>query len=187
MNYGLTHSLPFSDIPASFTYIGKGMVAKTIPILFFVMALISFLLYYLFKHTVFGRRILATGGNREAAILSGINAKRIALLVHVFSGLLAGVAGVLFVARLGAAHPTIGQNWLLMSFAVPIIGGTSLQGGKTSIIGVILGGVLMTLISNGLVLLQVDIFWEQFFLGLIVLLAVGVDRVRTVYAESRFF
>ena len=187
MNYGLTHSLPFSDIPAAFRYIGKGKVLGMFPILFFVMVCVSLVLYYLFKHTVLGRKILATGGNKEAATLSGINTKRITLIVHTLSGLLAGLGGVLFVARLGAAHPTIGGNWLLMSFAVPIIGGTSLQGGITSIIGVVFGGVLMTLLSNGLVLLQVDIFWEQFFLGILVLIAVGVDRIRTVYAESRYF
>jgi len=187
LNYGLTHSLPFSNIPETFTFIGKEKVLGTIPVLFFVMAVISFILYLMFRHTVIGRRILATGGNRDAAVLSGINTKRITFFVHMLSGVFAGIGGVLFVARLGAAHPTIGQNWLLMSFAVPIIGGTTLQGGKTSIIGAVLGGILMTLISNGLVLLQVDIFWEQFFLGLIVLLAVGVDRARTVYAEKRLY
>ncbi|MEW5817997.1 MAG: ABC transporter permease [Spirochaetota bacterium] len=187
LNYGFTHSLPFSDIPASFSYIGRGKVLGMIPILFFIMVFIAVLLFFTIKHTVVGRRILATGGNKEAAVLSGINIKRITFLVHSLSGLLAGLAGVLFVGRLGAAHPTIGQNWLLMSFAVPIIGGTSLQGGSTSILGVVLGGVLMTLLSNGLVLLKVDIFWEQFFLGILLLIAVGVDRARTVYAESRYF
>lgn len=187
MIYGLTHSLPFSKIPTAFTFIGKTKVLETIPLLLFVMLAIAMLLYILFNHTVFGRRILATGGNEEAAILSGINTKNIILITHMLSGLLAGLGGILFVARLGAAHPTIGQNWLLMSFAIPIIGGTSLQGGKTSITGVIFGGILMTLISNGLVLLQVDIFWEEFFLGIVLLTAVGVDRVRTVYAESKYF
>jgi ribose transport system permease protein len=187
MIYGLTHSLPFSKIPTAFTFIGKTKVLETIPLLLFVMLAIAMLLYILFNHTIFGRRILATGGNEEAAILSGINTKNIILITHMLSGLLAGLGGILFVARLGAAHPTIGQNWLLMSFAIPIIGGTSLQGGKTSITGVIFGGILMTLISNGLVLLQVDIFWEEFFLGIVLLTAVGVDRVRTVYTESKYF
>ena len=151
------------------------------------MVFVALLLYYMFKHTVLGRRILATGGNQEAAILSGINTKRIILIAHTISGLIAGLGGVLFVGRLGAAHPTIGQNWLLMSFAVPVIGGTSLQGGYTSILGVVLGGVLMTMLSNGLVLLEVDIFLEQLFMGILVLIAVIVDRLRTVYAEKRFY
>jgi len=79
------------------------------------------------------------------------------------------------------------MNWLLTSFAVPIIGGTALIGGTTSILGAVLGAVLITLISNGLVLLRVDIFWEQFFLGIILLIAVGIDRARTVYIERKYY
>ncbi|UCF94975.1 MAG: ABC transporter permease [Desulfobacterales bacterium] len=187
INYGLTHALPFSKVPPAFDFIGRSKLFDTIPFLFFVMLFVALLLHFMFKHTVVGRRILAIGGNSEAAVLSGINTKRIIFFVHTLSGLIAGLGGVLFVGRLGAAHPTIGQNWLLMSFAVPVIGGTSLQGGSTSIIGVVFGGVLMTLLSNGLVLLEVDIFLEQLFLGILVLIAVIVDRVRSVYAEKRYY
>jgi len=162
MIYGLTHSLPFSKIPTAFTFVGKTKILGAVPLLLFIMLIIALLLYILFNHTVLGRRILATGGNAEAALLSGINTKNVILLAHIFSGLLAALGGILFVARLGAAHPTIGQNWLLMSFAIPVIGGVSMQGGKTSILGVIFGGILMTFISNGLVLLQVDIFWLDY-------------------------
>jgi len=186
INYGLTKAMPFSRVPAAFDFIGREKILGAIPFLFFVMLLIAVLLYFMFKHTVVGRKILAIGGNEEAAVLSGINTKRMIFLVHTLSGLIAGLGGVLFVARLGAAHPTIGQNWLLMSFAVPVIGGTSLKGGYTSILGVIFGGVLMTLLSNGLVLLQVNIFLEQFFMGILVLIAVIVDRVRSVYAEKYY-
>jgi len=149
MIYGLTHSLPFSKIPAAFTFVGKAKVLGAVPLLLFIMLIIALLLYILFNHTVLGRRILATGGNAEAALLSGVNTKNVILLAHMFSGLLAGLSGILFVARLGAAHPTIGQNWLLMSFAIPVIGGVSMQGGKTSILGVIFGGILMKLIYSG--------------------------------------
>jgi ribose transport system permease protein len=187
INYGLTHAMPFSRVPPAFDFIGRAKAFDTIPFLFFVMLFVAVLLYFMFKHTVLGRRILAIGGNQEAAVLSGINTKRTIVLVHTLSGMIAGLAGVLFVARLGAAHPTIGQNWLLMSFAVPVIGGTALNGGYTSILGVILGGVLMTLLSNGLVLLQVNIYLESLFMGILVLIAVIVDRVRAVYAERKYF
>lgn len=186
LNLGLTHSLPFPTIPEALTYVGRGKVFEIFPVLFFIMLAVALVLGFLFRFTVLGRWILATGGNREAAVMSGINVKSITILVHTLSGLLAGLAGVLFVCRLGSAHPTIGQNWLLMSFAIPVIGGTALVGGTVSITGVVLGGVLMTLISNGLVLLEVDIFWEQFFMGLLVLVAVVIDRARTVYGERRY-
>ena len=186
INYGLTGAVPYTQIPTAFILLGRAKVLGAIPLLLFVMLALAPLLYVLFKHTVLGRRILATGGNAEAANLSGINIKQVILISHVISGLLAGVGGVLFVARLGAAHPTIGANWLLTSFAVPIIGGVALAGGRVSILGAIFGGILLTLISNALVLLGVNIYWEQFFLGLVLLFAIGLDRVRAVYAERRY-
>jgi len=186
MIFGFTHAIPFSEIPPSFKFIGGGSVFGTIPILFFIMTAIAIFLWFFFTCTVLGRRMLATGGNRDAARLSGINVREVTLLAHLFSGLFAGVSGVLYVARLGSAHPSIGMNWLLTSFAVPIIGGTPLVGGATSILGAVLGAVLITLISNALVLLRVDPFWEQFFLGLILLIAVGIDRVRAIYIERRY-
>jgi len=187
INYGLTHALPFSRVPPAFDYIGRGRFFGVVPFLCIVMLVVALLLYFLFQHTVRGRQILATGGNPDAAVLCGIHTKRVVVLVHTISGLIAGLGGVLFVGRLGAAHPTIGQNWLLMSFAVPVIGGTSLNGGYTSILGVIMGGILMTLLSNGLVLLRVNIYLESLFMGILVLIAVVVDRLRAVYAERRYF
>jgi ribose transport system permease protein len=187
INYGWTHGMPFSTVPPTFQFMGAGNVLNTIPIMFFIMVFVSLVLYFIFRHTVFGRRVLAVGGNQEAAVLSGINAKRMIFSVHTMSGLLAGLAGILFVSRLGAAHPTIGSDWLLLSFAVPVIGGTSLKGGDTSILGVVFGGVLMTLITTGLVLLNVDPFLEQLFLGVLLLLAVIVDRARTVYVRGQTF
>ncbi len=187
LNYGLTKAMPFSRVPPEFDFIGREKLFGFLPFMFIAMLVVAIVLWFLFKHTVVGRRILAIGGNEEAATLSGINTKRVILLVHTLSGLISGLGGVLFVSRLGAAHPTIGQNWLLMSFAVPVIGGTSLKGGYTSILGVILGGVLMTLLSNGLVLLKVNIYWEQLFMGVLVLIAVFVDRTRAIYAERTYF
>lgn len=186
INYGLTGAMPYTKVPTAFILLGRGKVLGTIPLLLFVMLAVALLLYVLSKHTVFGRRMLATGGNAEAAFLSGINTKRVILISHVISGLLAGLGGVLFVARLGAAHPTIGSNWLLISFAIPVIGGVALTGGRISILGTIFGGILLTLISNALVLLGVNVFWEQFFLGVVLLFAVGMDRVRAVYSERRY-
>jgi len=186
MIYGITGAAPYTKIPPSFIFVGSGGALGIIPVLFFVMLAVAALLHVLYKYTLLGRSMLATGGNPEAALLSGINTQRVIFLSHVISGLLAGLAGVVFVCRLGAAHPSIGANWLLMSFAVPIIGGVSLTGGRTSTLGVIFGGILMTLISNALVLLRVNIFWEQFFLGVVLLVAVSIDRARTVYTERRY-
>ncbi|WP_321991259.1 ABC transporter permease [Marispirochaeta aestuarii] len=186
LNYGLTKAEPFSTVPDAFDLIGRGRIFDVIPFLFPVMIIVAVALWFMYRHTVIGRRILAVGGNEDAAVLSGIDSKKIKILVHTLSGLIAGLAGVLFVGRLGAAHPTIGQNWLLISFAIPVIGGTTLEGGTTSIPGVVFGGILMTLLQTGLVLLEVNIFLEQFFMGILLLIAVSVDRIRAVYSAKRY-
>ncbi len=177
---GVTKGYPYMNIPSSFKTIGKGNF-HGFPYLIFIMIFVAFILYLLFKYSPIGRKILATGGNIIAARLSGIKVNNISLLVHTLSGLLAGVAGVLFVSRIGSAQPTIGQDWLLMSFAIPVIGGTSMEGGTTSVFGALLGGILMVLIKNGLILLNVNIYWQEFFVGLLILIAVGIDRMRTVH------
>jgi ribose transport system permease protein len=185
--FGFTHALSYPNIPESYKTIGSGSILfGIVPFLFLIMIGLAIILWILFNYTLIGRRILAVGGNRETARLSGININNITLLVHVLSGFLAAMGGVLFVARLGSAHTSIGKDWLLLSFAIPIIGGTSLEGGAVSIFGVCLGGVLMTIIKNGLVLVGVDPFWEEFFMGLLVLLAVLIDRVRTIYATKKY-
>lgn len=187
VNYGITRALPFTEIPSSFISIATTRIAGIIPMMFLIMLGVAAMCHILFNFTVFGRKILATGGNEEAAIFSGINTQNIVLKAHILSGFFAGLAGIIYVSRLGSAHPLIGQNWLLMSFAISIIGGTSLAGGKVSIVGAIFGGIFMTLISNGLVLFRVDIFWEESFLGMALLIAIGMDRLRSFYAERKYF
>lgn len=186
INYGITRALPFTEIPQSFVSIAITRIMGVIPMMFLIMLVVASICHILFNFTLFGRKILATGGNEVAATFSGINTKNIILKAHILSGLFAGLAGIIYVARLGSAHPLIGQNWLLMSFAVSIIGGTSLAGGKVSIFGAIFGGIFMTLISNALVLFRVDIFWEESFLGIALLIAVGLDRIRSYYTESKY-
>lgn len=181
---GVTKGYPYMKLPRIFKTIGKGDIFG-IPYLLFIMLSITVILHILFRYSSIGRKILATGGNRIAAKLSGIKVTNISLLVHILSGMLAGIAGVLFVSRIGSAQPTIGQDWLLMSFAIPVIGGTSMAGGNTSAFGALLGGILMVIIKNGLVILNVNIYWQEFFLGLLILMAVGIDRLRSIYMEKR--
>lgn len=100
---------------------------------------------------------------------------------NILSGLFAAIAGVLWVSRMGSAQPATGQNWLIISFAVAIIGGTALKGGYIYPLGLFMGGVIIVLIRNGLIMLDVNMYFEQTFLGFIILLAVAVDRIRTIY------
>lgn len=131
---GISKGNPFTNIPKDITTIGRGDILG-IPILFVMMIVLLAILAYFFRYAVTGRRILATGGNAEAARLSGIRTDRVTILANVLSGLFAAIAGYLWITRVGSAQPSIGSDWLIISFAVAIIGGTSLAGGEISPLG----------------------------------------------------
>ena len=184
INFGFTQGFSFVNIPASFTFIGKEKVFG-IPVLFIFAVLCLVILFLFIRYSIAGRRLLAVGENPEAAKFSGINSDKIKLLSHTLSGFIAALAAVLYVSRMGSASPVAGQDWLIISFAVAIIGGTGLSGGSITAFGLLIGAIIMVMIKNGLIMLQTNVYWEQAFLGLLILVAVGIDRVRTVYNQRR--
>src|SRR4029079_2813239 len=118
--------------------------------------------------------------------MSGVPVNRVIAFSHTLSGLLAAAAALLVVLRLGAAVPSVrGDEWLLPSFLGPVLGGTLLSGGTIAVAGTMIGAALVTTIRSGLLVLQVGNFWLQLFLGVILLLAVMLDRYRGLYAERR--
>jgi len=146
-----------------------------------VVLAIGGLLYILFAHSVLGRQILSVGANARAAEMSGVPVSRVIVFVHVLSGVLAAAAALMLTARLGAAMPAVaGDDWLLPSFLAPVIGGTSLAGGAASVIGTILGALLVSTIRSGLLILQFANFWLPFFLGVFLLAAILLERYRSV-------
>ena len=181
----LTKAVPLNALPPSMGAFGKMKFGFVSPLLIIAIA-IGVLLFILFRYATLGRQILAAGANPRAAAMSGVPVGRVIIIAHVLSGVLAAIAGVLVVARLGAAMPsTGGQDWLLPSFLGPVLGGTLLSGGFVSVVGTALGALLVSTIRSGLLVLQIGSFWLQLFLGLILLFAVLVDRYRSVYAERR--
>ena len=178
--HGFSEGYAYTDIPRAFTFLGRQKFLG-LSNLFWTMGLVLLATHYAFRHTVFGRRLLATGGNQEAARLAGINTDRMILLSHVLSGGVGALAAVLWVSRMGSAQPATGKDWLITSFAVAIVGGTGLAGGRISALGLLLGAVIIVLIKNGLVMLEANVYYEQAFLGSIILLAVVVSRVRDLY------
>ncbi len=177
-----TKGVPLNGLPATFGAFGRSGVGP-VPSLAIVALLIGALLYILFKHTVLGRQILAVGANARAAEMSGIPVGRITIFVHVLSGVLAGAAALMLTSRLSAAMPAVaGDDWLLPSFLAPVIGGTALAGGMVSVIGTILGALLVATIRSGLLVLQVGNFWLQLFLGIFLLSAILFERYRAKLA-----
>jgi len=174
---GISQGRPYSRIPAGFTVLGKGDVLG-IPNMVFLMIAALAVVFFVFRYTVIGRRLLAVGGNIEAARLSGIKTGRMIMLANILSGLCGSVAAILWVSRMGTAQPATGGDWLIVSFAVTVIGGTALSGGTISALGFLFSGLLMALIRNGLIMIGVNVYFEATFLGVIILLAVMVEYFR---------
>ena len=181
INFGITGSIPFYKMPASLVAFGDRHLGA-MPYLLVAPLIVALLLGVFFSRAPPGRRLLAFGGNPQAAELSGISGERVVVSAHVLSGLLAAAAAVLAVAQLGSAQPTIGADWLLLSFAAPIIGGAALTGGYISVLGTMFAVLLLGLIQNGMVLAKVDPYWVQFVLGALILASVGLNRWRAVNA-----
>lgn len=177
-----TKGVPLNGLPPAFGAFGKSSLGP-VPMLAVVALAIGVLLYLLFKHSVLGRQILAVGANARAAEMSGIPVGRITVFVHALSGVLAAAAALMLTARLSAAMPGVaGDDWLLPSFLAPVIGGTALSGGMVSVIGTILGALLVSTIRSGLLVLQVGNFWLQLFLGIFLLSAILIERYRSALA-----
>jgi ribose transport system permease protein len=184
INLGITKAQPFYGIPESVKAFGNTTFFGPLPWLIIPTLLVSLLLWHLLNRVPLGRHILAVGANTQAAELSGISVSRTVVIAHAISGLLAALAGVVLVARLQIGQPTIGDDWLILSFAAPVIGGAVLTGGHVSVVATILGVAIVAIITQALVLLHIDPFFVQVVLGFLILWAVGLNRWREVRVQS---
>ena len=177
MTMVLTKGYPIRPLGEVFQYFGKGeILGVPIPVLLFIVS--GIVLIWMLTQTRFGRNIFAVGGNREAAVLVGIRAKKVEFLVFGLAGMFAALAGILFASRMDAGQPSVGEGWLMGAITAAILGGTSLRGGQGSIVGTMLGAMLLTVLANGTVLLNVSGFWQRVIVGCVVLIAVLVDLFR---------
>ncbi len=177
VTYVICGGKPISNISDSvlFTFIGKGsLLGIPIPIFIFFIAFI--IAYIVLNKTVFGRNVYATGGNETAAKLSGVDIKNTHIKVYVISGLLAALAGLILISRLNSAQPTLGDGYELDAVAAVVIGGTSLAGGRGRISGTLVGILILGIISNGLNIIGISSFYQEIVKGLIILIAVFLDR-----------
>ncbi|ORM54146.1 ribose ABC transporter permease [Pantoea conspicua] len=166
---------PIFGIPPSF----RSLVNSTlfgVPMPIVVVAVIALLLWTVMNKTPLGEYILAIGGNEEAARVAGVPVKRTKVTVYIFSGLLASLASLILIGRLGAAEPTIGNLWELDAIAAAAIGGASLMGGKGSIFGTLIGVIILGALRNGLTLLNIQAFYQLLATGLIIIIAMLIDR-----------
>ena len=185
----LTRAEAYRNLPPEFAAFGKLKLFTYVSPLLLVTGVVALALTWLYHRSVLGREMLAAGARPEAAELSGVRVGRVTILCHMLSGALAAIAALMLVTRNGAAIPSmagqLGQDWLLPAFLGPVLGGALLNGGKAPVLGTCLGATLVTLLTGGLLLLQIGEFWVQTFLGLLLLLAVFMDRARRSYLAYR--
>lgn len=169
----------FSDDPG-YTTISTGNLIPGVrfPNAVLVLALATVIASVLMTRTALGRYTYSIGSNEEATALSGINVRRWKILIYCIAGLFTGLAGVMISARLGSAQPATGMGYELQAIAAVVIGGTSLTGGKGSIIGTIIGALIISVLNNGLQIMSVPQEWQNVILGVVILVAVYADMAR---------
>ncbi len=171
-----TGGFPITGLGPHFGYLGTGVLLG-VPMPVWITAGLVAIFVVVTKKTRFGRYLYAVGGNERAALLTGLRVHRIKIWVYTLGGALAGVAGLLVTARLDSAQPNAGLGYELDSIAAVVIGGTSLSGGRGSVLGTVLGCLIIGVLNNGLFLLNVSPFWQQIIKGFVILAAVAIDKM----------
>jgi len=178
-----TKPIYFNDTPA-FTQISMGsVISSIIPgleipnaiLIFFVVAIIAGIIL---SKTIIGRYNFALGSNEESTRLSGVNVDYWKIVIYSLTGVFSGIAGIMMASRLNSAQPALGAGYELEAIAAVVIGGTSLSGGKGSILGTIIGSLIMSVLTNGLRILSVKQEWQTVIVGVVVVLAVYADIMR---------
>lgn len=170
-----TNGAPILATDKEFRYIGRGEW-QSIPVPIVILLIVYAIVFWLLNRTTLGGYIYAIGGNQEGARLSGVPVRLCKIIAYAISGLLAGLTGVILTARLGSAQPNLGTGDELDAIAAVVIGGTSLAGGRGGIIGTLVGALIIGVLSNGLNLMNVNAYYQPVAKGLVILVAILVDR-----------
>ena len=166
------------------TYLGNGRLLG-IPVLVIIAVIVVVLVHYLLSETLFGQYTYAIGGNRQATLRAGVNVRRVTVLLYILSAVTAGIDGVLYTGRFAAGAPQAGEPLLLDSIAAVVIGGASLFGGSGTIVGTIIGALIIAVIQYGLVFLNVEPFWQFIAVGLVIIVSVLVDQSQRRFGGER--
>lgn len=180
LSLAITSGTPINGIDPLFSNLSSFYIQQIpVPALFFVGA--ALIAWFALERTYIGRQIYAVGGNKEAARLAGIPVARRIVTTYIASALLAGVVGMLVIGRMNVADPSVGAGWELVAIAAAVVGGMSLFGGEGRIIGVAAGAILLEFIANGLLALHVSPYFQQVVQGIVLGVAILLDRLRASY------
>lgn len=175
ITYVYTDGTPISGLGSGFTVIGNGKLAG-VPLPVIIILIVVLIAWYVLSQTRYGRYVYAVGGNEDSARLSGINTDKIKSLVYVLCGVTAALSGVVVTSRIGSASPNAGTGFELDAIAAVVLGGTSLSGGEGSVVGTIIGAMIIGVLNNGLNLMNVSPFYQLIVKGFVILLAVMLDK-----------
>ena len=179
----MTNNKIISCTVPAFTAIGAFKILG-FPLPVYFMVVIALVSWYVLRKTVYGRYVYAVGGNPQAAEYSGINVRRVKFLIHLFSGIMAGLAGIVLASRMYSGQPTAGDGAEMDAIAAVVVGGTSMSGGSGKIGGTIIGALIIGVLNNGLNLMNVNSFWQYIVKGCVILGAVFVDFLRNRNKKS---
>lgn len=175
--YTITNGQPIVSSDLNFKDLGNGYLLG-IPVPVIAMGAVFLVAWFVLERTRYGRHVYAVGGNAQAARLAGVQVNRIILSVYVVAGICAGLAGVIFAARVISAQPTAGTGYELDAIAAVVLGGTSLVGGRGRIVGTLIGAVILGVLTTGLILLNVQFFTQLLIKGVVIILAVAIDSLK---------
>lgn len=182
--YVILRGRPVFGFSPGFRFIGVGYIfGIPVPIILSILLLIVF--YIILEYTPFGVNINAIGSNVESARLVGINVKKVTILVYMVSGLMSAFAGLIYTARLNTATPTIGLSFPLDAIAIVVIGGASLEGGEGNLIGTVIGALIITVIINGLNLMNISSLWQDFITGVLILSIIIIQTLTEKFGLKR--
>lgn len=170
-----SEGMPITGFPQSFRVIGRGEVTG-IPVPVMIMFAIFGVIFYISNYTKLGLYTYAIGGNETAAKLSGVKVDIYKIIIYMISGLLAATSAIILTSRLNSAQPTFGTGYELDAIAAVVLGGASLSGGKGTVVGTLFGALIMGILNNGLNLLNVSPFYQQGVKGIVILIAVLLER-----------
>ena len=172
-----TGGAPVRVVNDEWQFLGAGYVGA-VPVPVILMVIVLVITAIILNKTQLGRHIYAVGGNPQAAKFSGIDAGKVKFLVHTYSGLMAGLAGVVWASRMYSGQPTAGEGNEMDAIAAVVVGGTSMAGGSGKIGGMIIGAIIIGVLNNGLNLMNVNTSWQYCVKGVVILLAVFTDYIR---------
>lgn len=174
----LTNGTPITGVPDEYTVLGQGYLFNLIPLPVLICLLVAGLAYYLLRYTFIGRQIYAVGGNIEATRLSGVNVDARIILCYIISVVCASLVGIIQAGRLSLGHPGAGEGFELLAITACILGGLSLMGGQGSVVGILVGALLIGVLQNEMVMLNINPFWHKIVIGLVLLVAITFDYAR---------